>query len=237
MGAADSVNEICTLRIELCDSDPLIWRQLEVPTSISLKTLHDIIQAAMGWLDYHLWEFTIGERRYGLPMDEDWGTEPRIEASKVRLRKVLTAGQTVMTYVYDFGDDWIHRLILTNVRPGEAGIGYPRYVAGERDCSRGCRTPAKSTSPSPGSRRTSSTVCWLGSTRWQRTLAMGRLPRQQLPPAPRQPMRPRRSRRRTPPTPSRSRRARPSPAPETSGCWVTIACSAATAPMPPAWRA
>jgi hypothetical protein len=134
MGAADSVNEICTLRIELCDSDPLIWRQLEVPTSISLKTLHDIIQAAMGWLDYHLWEFTIGERRYGLPMDEDWGTEPRIEASKVRLRKVLTAGQTVMTYVYDFGDDWIHRLILTNVRPGEAGIGYPRYVAGERDC-------------------------------------------------------------------------------------------------------
>jgi hypothetical protein len=133
MGAADSVNEICTLRIELCDSDPLIWRQLEVPTSISLKTLHGIIQAAMGWLDYHLWEFTIGEHRYGLRIDEDWGTEPRIEASKVRLRKVLASGQTLMSYVYDFGDEWTHRLVLTNIRAGEPGVEYPRYVAGERD--------------------------------------------------------------------------------------------------------
>jgi hypothetical protein len=29
-----------------------------VPTSITLNVLHEVIQAAMGWLDYHLWEFT-----------------------------------------------------------------------------------------------------------------------------------------------------------------------------------
>jgi hypothetical protein len=131
MSETDSVNEICTLRIELCDSDPLIWRQVEVPTSITLKALHNVIQAAMGWLDYHLWEFAIGKRRYGLPMDEDWGTEPRIEAGKARLRDVLTPRKTTMTYVYDFGDDWVHRLILTSIRQGEPGIGYPRYIAGE----------------------------------------------------------------------------------------------------------
>ena len=62
MGASDSVDGMCTLRTELCGSDPLIWRELEVHTSISLKTLHHIIQAAMGWFDYHLCEFTIGER-------------------------------------------------------------------------------------------------------------------------------------------------------------------------------
>jgi hypothetical protein len=131
MTAGESVNEICTLRIELCDSDPLIWREVEVPTSTTLKALHDVIQAAMGWLDYHLWEFTIGKRRYGLPMDEDWGTEPRIEAAKVRLRQMLTPRKAAMTYVYDFGDDWVHRLVLTNIRQGEPGIGYPRYIAGE----------------------------------------------------------------------------------------------------------
>ena len=75
--ATDSFNEIATVRIELMDSDPLIWRQVEVPTSITLKVLHDVIQSVMGWLDYHLWEFTIGQQKYGLPMDEDWGTEPR----------------------------------------------------------------------------------------------------------------------------------------------------------------
>jgi hypothetical protein len=37
MSVVDSVNEITTLRFELCDSDPLIWRQVEVPTAITLK--------------------------------------------------------------------------------------------------------------------------------------------------------------------------------------------------------
>jgi hypothetical protein len=40
---SDSVNEIATVRIELRHTDPLIWRQVEVPTSITLKVLHDII--------------------------------------------------------------------------------------------------------------------------------------------------------------------------------------------------
>jgi hypothetical protein len=39
--ATDSFNEIANVRIELVDSDPLIWRQVEVPTSITLKVLHD----------------------------------------------------------------------------------------------------------------------------------------------------------------------------------------------------
>lgn len=131
MSEDDGVDEICTLRIELCDSDPLIWRQVEVPTSITLKTLHYVIQAAMGWFDQHLWEFRIGSRCFGLPMDEDRGTEPRGVAAKVRLRDLLTPRRTVISYVYDFGDDWAHRLILTKIRPGEPGIGYPRYIAGE----------------------------------------------------------------------------------------------------------
>jgi hypothetical protein len=70
--AFDSFNEIATVRIELRDSDLVIWRQVGVPTSITLKVLHNVIQAAMGWFDYHLWEFTIAKRRYGLPMDQDW---------------------------------------------------------------------------------------------------------------------------------------------------------------------
>ena len=50
--AFDSFNEIATVHIELRDTDPVIWRQVEVPTSITLKILHRIIQAAMGWFDW-----------------------------------------------------------------------------------------------------------------------------------------------------------------------------------------
>ena len=114
---SNSFNEIATLRIELQDTDPVIWRQVEVPTSVTLKVLHDIIQAVMGWLNYHLWEFTIGKQRYGLPTNEDWGTESRIEASKVRLRDVLKSRKNVIDYLYDFGDSWEHRITVTNIRP------------------------------------------------------------------------------------------------------------------------
>jgi hypothetical protein len=131
--AFDSFSEIATVRIELRDTDPVIWRQVEVPTSITLKVLHDIIQAAMGWFDCHLWEFTIDTRRYGLPMDEEWETEPRTNAAKVRLRDVLRPRKTRIDYLYDFGDCWEHRLTVTNTRTGDPDLSYPRYIAGERN--------------------------------------------------------------------------------------------------------
>ncbi len=131
--ASDSFNEIATVRIELRHTDPLIWRQVEVPTSITLKVLHDIIQAVIGWFDCHLWEFAIGKQRYGLPIDDDWGAEPCIVAAKVRLRDVLKTRKTVIDYTYDFGDGWEHRLTVTDVRAGQPGISYPRYIGGERN--------------------------------------------------------------------------------------------------------
>jgi hypothetical protein len=131
--ASDSFEEIATIGIELRRIDPLIWRQVEVPTSITIRVLHDIIQAAMGWFDYHLWEFTVGKQRYGLPMDDDWGTEPRIAAGKVRLRDVLKPRKTVIDYTYDFGDGWEHRLTVTDVRAGQRDVSYPRYIGGERN--------------------------------------------------------------------------------------------------------
>jgi hypothetical protein len=131
--ASDSINEIATVRIELRHSDPLIWREVDVPTSVTLKVLHDIIQATMGWFDYHLWEFSIEGRAYSLPMHSDGAIEARSDASKVRLRDVLAPATTTIDYLYDFGDEWEHRLTVTNVRAGDAAVGYPRYIGGERN--------------------------------------------------------------------------------------------------------
>ncbi len=130
----DSFTQIATVRVELKDSDPPIWRVVEVPTSVTLKVLHEIIQATMGWFDYHLWEMVIGGQTYGLPMEEDWGTAPRKVASRTRLRDVLQPDTTKIDYVYDFGDRWEHAVIVSNVRAGDVGNSYPRFVAGERDC-------------------------------------------------------------------------------------------------------
>lgn len=131
--AAESVNEIATVRIELCDTEPTIWREVDVPTSMTLKGLHDVIQAVMGWFDYHLWEFTIAKQRYGLPDDEDWGGQPRFLAEKVRLRDVLNPRRTTIDYLYDFGDSWEHRLTVSKIRQGDPNLSYPRYVGGEQN--------------------------------------------------------------------------------------------------------
>lgn len=132
--AIRSFSEVATVRIELKDTDPPIWRIVEVPTSITLQVLHDIVQVTMGWFDYHLWEFKIGGRTYGLPMEDDWGTEPRKVASRVRLRDVISPDTTALDYTYDFGDNWEHRLVVSDVRQGDPGVSYPRYVGGERAC-------------------------------------------------------------------------------------------------------
>jgi hypothetical protein len=136
--------EIATVRIELRDSDPLIWRQVELPTSLSLKTLHDIIQVVMGWADRHLWEFTIDKQRYGVPAEDDWGTPPLIAGAKVRLHDVLKPRQTNIDYLYDFGDSWQLRLVVSDVRTGEPGLAYPRYIGGE------CNAPPEDCGGIPG---------------------------------------------------------------------------------------
>jgi hypothetical protein len=132
--AIDSFLQIATLRIELEDSDPPIWRLVEVPTSVTLKVLHDMVQAAMGWFDYHLWEMRIDGQTYGLPMEDDWGTASRKIAARIRLRDVLAPGATTIAYSYDFGDDWQHTLTLTDVRQGDPALAYPRFIGGEREC-------------------------------------------------------------------------------------------------------
>jgi hypothetical protein len=129
MSAADSFNQICKVRIHLLDTDPIIRREVEVPTSITLKVLHDIIQITMGWLDYHLWQFTIGGQTCGLPTEEGWGVAPRLQAIKVRLRDVL-APPTTIDYMYDFSDSWAHRLTVSGIRQGEPVLSYPRYIGG-----------------------------------------------------------------------------------------------------------
>lgn len=123
MSADDSLpsNMIATLRIDLLGSDPPIWREIEVPTSMTLKQLHAVVQAAMGWEDAHLWEFAVGRERIGSS-----------RAAKLTLQALFRPRTTKLSYIYDFGDCWEHQLTLTKPRTADPGSAYPRYLAGEQ---------------------------------------------------------------------------------------------------------
>jgi hypothetical protein len=122
---------IAILRIEIKYIEPLIWRRVAMRTSMNLKALHTVIQAAMGWLDYHLWEFVVDERKYGIP-DPD---RPHVKnGATTQLATILVSGMTEFGYVYDFGDNWEHRIVVEGISTAETGAKYPRFLGGERRC-------------------------------------------------------------------------------------------------------
>ncbi len=124
---------IARLRISLNDTDPEIWHVVDVPLTASLKMLHDIVQAAMGWEDYHLWEFETGDRRYGLP-DPEWPDDELAAAKNIKLGALIERGVREMTYTYDMGDNWEHAIAVEAVRPGDPDVKYPRFIDGARRC-------------------------------------------------------------------------------------------------------
>ena len=56
-----------SLKVTLRGVRPPIWRRLIIPGSMTLASLHEAIQAAMGWDGGHLHAFEIGGRYYGDP--------------------------------------------------------------------------------------------------------------------------------------------------------------------------
>ncbi|MEI8153857.1 MAG: plasmid pRiA4b ORF-3 family protein [Hyphomicrobiales bacterium] len=126
---------IAILRIELEDIEPLIWRRVAVPTSMSLKDVHGVIQAIMGWLDCHLWEFEAGERKYSLLIqnDPDWN-ERITDAATTKLSALVADSVTDITYFYDMGDNWQHKIIVEKLTPIDPAILYPQFLGGERRC-------------------------------------------------------------------------------------------------------
>ena len=107
------------IHVELQEIEPRIWRRLVVPINFSLAHLHHIIQAAFGWQDAHLHQFDIGGLRFGdaefMEAERIDHAEPRMfEAAAVKLGDFsFREGEGLeFSYVYDFGDHWVHRVRL-----------------------------------------------------------------------------------------------------------------------------
>jgi len=130
---------ICQFLIVLPNTDPLVWRRLQVPERYSFWDLHVAIQDAMGWKDYHLHEFVLVDakrervKRIGIPDDEMPDERPCLAGWKVPIAQNLTYGAGPVRYRYDFGDDWEHVLEFEELVPADGGA-YPRCLAGASAC-------------------------------------------------------------------------------------------------------
>lgn len=134
-----SPKEVLQFFIVLAESDPPVWRRIQVPAAYTFWDLHVAIQDAMGWLDYHLHEFRVwdpgegGRVDIGIPDDEGYGP-PVCAGWSVPVYPYAVDSELPFTYTYDFGDGWRHFVAWECVTFVETGAAYPRCVGGSGKC-------------------------------------------------------------------------------------------------------
>lgn len=129
---SENSGSIYQIKVTLAGIRPPIWRRLLVPRDVTLDRLHDIIQAAFGWLDYHLHQFIVGDTYYGVQDPEYPDSMDLHDEQDVTLGEVAAGEGTRFRYEYDFGDGWIHEITVEKVVPREPGRAYPVCVKGRR---------------------------------------------------------------------------------------------------------
>jgi Plasmid pRiA4b ORF-3-like protein len=124
--------KIFELEIVLEEVQPPVRRRVQVPGEVSLAVLHDVVQSVMGWTNSHLHEFEIDGQRYGTP-DPDGDDGDVTDEATVTLLRLAGKGDR-FGYLYDFGDNWVHRLTVEKITVAEPGVRYPRCVSGQGAC-------------------------------------------------------------------------------------------------------
>ncbi|MFT5241302.1 MAG: hypothetical protein ACI9OU_002220 [Candidatus Promineifilaceae bacterium] len=133
-------DHVYQFKISFQDIKPTIWRRIQVPERYSFWDLHCAITDSLGWLDYHLHEFTIGfpisneTHVVGIPDDEGFEDRVVLPGWDVSIAEYFSMENTSCEYEYDFGDGWRHSVVLEKILPREEGVVYPRCISGERAC-------------------------------------------------------------------------------------------------------
>jgi len=133
--AAAGAREVLRLHVTLLDTDPPVWRDVNVDSGIPLDRFHDVLQRLMGWTDSHLHQFIVGRKPvyYGVPDPEGLGPKTLDEQS-VRIQEVLPRKGSTILYEYDFGDSWIHEIRVDEVSPRPGEFPGPSCEGGARAC-------------------------------------------------------------------------------------------------------
>ena len=136
----DQFKKVYQFKITLEELDPPIWRRIQVPETYSFWDLHVAIQDAMGWTDSHLHQFEMmspktGEDvEIGIP-DEEWEDEVQTLAGwEQKIADYFSSKNPTALYIYDFGDNWEHTVVLEEILPRAEKTEYPLCLEGERAC-------------------------------------------------------------------------------------------------------
>jgi hypothetical protein len=122
------------LKITLRGSNPAIWRRIQVPGSIQLSRLHDVFQVVMGWTDSHLHQFIDAPIIYSVPSGDDYSRVERLDERRFCLADILRQENAAFIYEYDFGDGWVHEVVVEKIRSADPKKKNAVCLDGENAC-------------------------------------------------------------------------------------------------------
>ncbi len=101
---------------------PPVWRKITVPSYYTFALLHHIIQAVFDWENAHLYQFSEDGYRSdtiiaGLIDEEYDDVSKQRKASDVTLSDIFKETGQKFIYIYDFGDNWEHEIVLEKIIP------------------------------------------------------------------------------------------------------------------------
>ncbi len=130
--------ETYQLKITLADSEPEVWRRVQVSAHIALTELHDIVQKAMGWENQHSYAFrqTIGDAPCSPQQSLADVFEAMAKPSQGIAKPFQQIAQKPIYYTYDFQSGWLHRIEIESLTAEDAicANALPRCLAGESAC-------------------------------------------------------------------------------------------------------
>lgn len=128
--------KIYQIQISLKNISPKIWRRLLIRADLPLQDFHKVIQSSMGWWNSHLHQY-IKDRKYYLEKtegDDFWDEMVHVDYSELKVSDLLKKENDKIGYEYDFGDGWLHDIVLEKILDSDPGVIYPQCVAGKRNC-------------------------------------------------------------------------------------------------------
>ena len=122
--------EVYQFRVYLREISPMIWRRLLLRSDQTIADLHYTLQIAMGWDDFHLHQFTIRGKRYGV--SRIYGPDFLEYGRDVPLHSFQFRQHERFLYEYDFGDRWEHEVRFEKSLPLDPKKTYPVCIGGKR---------------------------------------------------------------------------------------------------------
>ena len=131
--AGDTAPTVYQLKVTLIDSQPPIWRRVQVESGVTLDRLHHTLQVVMGWTDSHMHGFRVPQRAQSRARQRLLPIESA-EEKATRLGDLLRRPKDWCIYDYDFGDGWEHQLLLEKALARSPSERYPTVLAGRGAC-------------------------------------------------------------------------------------------------------